>query len=97
MLAERSCSKTNLCRDYGYTKLYKGGVCSHKELHAFTPFLVSSYSIFFSHDLFPGGSEFCASQEAFRSISLFFEFMRAAQDNITALMELDGVIRLDWI
>ncbi|ONM26750.1 hypothetical protein ZEAMMB73_Zm00001d007405 [Zea mays] len=68
MLAERSCSKTNLCRDYGYTKLYKGG-----------------------------GSEFCASQEAFRSISLFFEFMRAAQDNITALMELDGVIRLDWI
>lgn len=68
MLVERSCSKTNLCRDYGYTKLYKGG-----------------------------GSEFCASQEAFRSISLFFEFMRAAQDNITTLMELDDVIGLDWI
>ncbi|PWZ53152.1 Sorting nexin 1 [Zea mays] len=49
------------------------------------------------HEFAKGGSEFCASQEAFRSISLFFEFMRAAQDNIIALMELDGVIRLDWI
>lgn len=29
-VAERSCSKTNLCRDCGYTELYKGGVCSHK-------------------------------------------------------------------
>jgi hypothetical protein len=60
---------------------------------------VFSFILFyiFSHALFPGGSEFYASQEAFRSISLFFEFMRAAQDNIIALMELDGVIRLDWI
>ena len=96
MLAERSCSKPTFAEIVDTPNSIKE-VCSHKELHAFTPFLVSSYSIFFSHDLFPGGSEFCASQEAFRSISLFFEFMRAAQDNITALMELDGVIRLDWI
>jgi hypothetical protein len=44
-----------------------------------------------------GGSEFCASQEASRSISLFFVFMLAAQDGTIALMELDDVIRLDWV
>lgn len=43
MLAERSCSKTNLCRDCGYTELYKRGVCSHKKLRAFPPF----YFVFF--------------------------------------------------
>ena len=69
MLAERSSSKTNLRRDCGYTEFHKRGSFHAKIYMHFVCFLFNF--VFFL--LLPGGLEFWASQETFRSISLWEE------------------------
>jgi hypothetical protein len=72
-------------------------VCVHTKNYMYLPRFWFHLILYFSHALFPVGSEFCVSQEASRSISLFFVFMPAAQNDIAAPMELDDVMRLVWI
>jgi hypothetical protein len=96
MMAERSYSKTNLCRDCGYTN-FINKVCIHTKNYMYLPCFWFHLILYFFTRYIVGGLEFCASQEASRSIPLFFVFMPATQDGTIALMELDDVIRLDWV